>query len=270
MSFTTVEIVKKHLMENHLVIRQIDSEPVKIDADTATSLRYPPISQQSEKVKAKENIKPDYQNVLIPQDNQVVLNKSELIRDSVVVASDSSLGTIYKENLDYTVDYDNGVITRITSGNIPLGTYISIWYMPYRVYTRGVDYSIDYVKGEIKRLGAGDIEPGQWVYVDYESEHAFIEDETITNAISEANEQVLNFIDTVYSSSTDRSLVVAETYLAIGIICRIKALWAVSSGLKNFVSSTWSALADQYKRDAYLFLEKFVGTLTEFKTPHKA
>jgi len=270
MSFTTVEIVKKHLMENHLVISQIDSEATKINADSTASLRYPPVSQQSEKVKAKENIKPDYKKILVPQDSQIVLDKSELIRDSVVVASDSSLGTIYKENLDYTVDYDNGVVTRITSGNIPLGSYVSIWYMPYRVYSRGVDYSIDYTKGEIKRLSAGDIEPGQWLYIDYESEHAFIEDETIVNAINEANEQVLNFIDTVYSSSTDRSLVVAETYLTVAIICRIKALWAVSSGLKNFVSSTWSALADQYKRDAYLFLEKFVGTLTEFKTPRKA
>jgi len=269
MSFTTVEIVKKHLMENHLVVSQVDSEPLKISANSAACLRYPPVNRQSEKVKAKENIKPDYQKVLIPQDNQVVLNKSELIRESVVVASDSSLGTIYKENLDYTVDYNNGVITRIASGNIPLGAYISIWYMPYRVYTRGVDYTIDYVKGEIKRLADGDIEPEQLVYVDYETEHAFIEDETIANAISEANEQVLNFIDTIYSSSTDRSLVVAETYLAVAIICRIKALWAVSSGLKNFVSSTWSALADQYKRDAFIFLEKFVGTLTEFKTPRK-
>lgn len=186
-----------------------------------------------------------------------------------MLASDSSLGTIYKENLDYTVDYNGGVVTRIASGNIPLGTDISIWYMPYRVYIRGVDYTIDYAKGEIKRLADGAIEPDQWVYVDYETEHAFIDDETIVNAINEANEQVLNFIDTIYSSSTDRSLVVAETYLAVAIICRIKALWAVSAGSKNFVSLTWSALADQYKRDAFIFLEKFVGTLTEFKTPRK-
>lgn len=46
MSFTTVEIVKKHLMENHLVISQVDGEPIKLNADSAVCLRYPPVNQQ--------------------------------------------------------------------------------------------------------------------------------------------------------------------------------------------------------------------------------
>ncbi|MCP4582264.1 MAG: hypothetical protein GY839_11665 [candidate division Zixibacteria bacterium] len=270
MSFTTVEIVKKHLMENHIVVSQIDSEPAKISDNSIAQLRYPPVNNLSEKVKAKEQIKPDYQVIAFPPSNQVNLSKSQLIRDTVVVASDSSLGQIYKENLDYTVDFDSGVLTRISSGNLPAGVNVSVWYLPYRVYKKGVDYNIDYTKGELSRIGSGDIEAGQWLYVDYISEYAFIEDDTIVNAINEANEQVLNYIDTVYSSSSDRSLVVAETYLAIAVICRIKALWAVSSGLKNFVSSTWSALANQYKRDAFMFLEKFTGSLSGFKSPAKA
>lgn len=269
MSFTTIDIVRMHLLENHIAVSDIDSEPVKLAADTSGQLRYPPVNKESETVKAKEQIKPDFYQAMFGTDDKITLPKGDLIRDSVVVASDSSLGQIYKENIDYSADYNAGVITRITDGAIPAGS-VAIWYMPYRVYTRGADYQIDYETGRLTRISSGEIEAGQWLYVDYISEYAFVDDDTIKNAISEANEQVLNFIDSVYSSSTDKSLVIAETYLAIAIICRIKALWSVSSGLKNQSGSSWSVLADQYKKDGYIFLEKFIGSLGSFKSPRKA
>ena len=270
MSFTTVEIVRKHILENHISLSDVDSEPVKVGDDSSCFLRYPPVAKDSETVKGKEQIKPDYQEITFLGENQVNLAKSELIRDTVVVASDSSLGHIYKENIDYTIGYSGGIIVRLPDGDIQAGGQVSVWYVPYRVYIRGTDYAIDSESGEIKRLASGDIEIGQWLYVDYRSEYAFINDEIIVNAINEANEQVLNFIDSVYSSSTDRSLVIAETYLSVAIICRIKAMWAVSSGLKNSFSAIWSVLADQYKRDGYLLLEKFIGSIGAFKSPHKA
>ena len=270
MSFTTIEIVRKHILENRIAVGEVDSEPVKIGADSIGYLRYPPVNTGSEKVKAKEQIKPDYQEVIFLSDDRADLLKTDLIRDSVVVASNSSLGHVYKENIDYTVDYNAGTIMRISDGEIPSINHISVWYMPYRVYTRGSDYTIDNETGTIKRTAGGDIESGQWLYVDYTSEYAFINDGTITNAINEANELVLNFIDSIYSSSTDRSLVVAETYLAIAIVCRIKAMWAVSSGNKNTPGSAWSALSDQYKKDAYLMLEKFIGSIGAFNSPNKA
>lgn len=270
MSFTTVEIVKKHILEKHIGIQQIESEPVRLVADTAVGLKYPPVYSGSDKVKAKEQNKPDYQTVDFSGLDEVTLNKPELIKDSVVVASDSSLGKIFKENIDYIVDYNEGVLTRLSSGEIPQEATVSVWYVPFRIYTRGQDYKINYNKGEITRLSGGDIESGQWVYVDYVSEYTFIDDEVIANAINEANEQVLNFIDSVYTSSSDKSLVVAETYLAVSIVCRIKAMEAISSGLKDTVSSSWSVLAEQYKRDGYILLEKFTGSFGGFKPPEKA
>ena len=270
MSFTSIDIVRKHILENHISLSEIDSEAVKIGADSPTYLRYPPVIKGSEKVKAKEQNKPDYQKLIFNAGDTINLGKANLIRDSVVVASDSSLGQIYKENIDYTIDYTAGVIRRLNDGEIPEYQDLAIWYMPYRVYTRGTDYTIDYETGRVKRLASGDIEAGQWVYIDYNSEYAFITDETIGNAIGEANEMVLNFIDSVYSASTDRSLVVAETYLAIAVICRIKSMWAAAAGGKNNISATWSALSDQYKKDAYNLLEKFIGSIGAFKSPRKA
>ena len=270
MSFTTVEIVKKHILEKHVGVQQVESESVRIVADSSVNLRYPPVYSGSEKVKAKQQIKPDYQTVDFSGSDEVGLNKEELIKDTVVVASDSSLGEIFRENVDYIVDYDEGILTRLSSGEIAPGATVSVWYIPFRIYTRGQDYKINYNRGEITRLSAGDIKSGQWVYVDYVSEYAFIDDEIITNAINEANEMVSNFIDSVYASSSDKSLVVAETYLAVSIICRIKALEAVSTGLKDTISSSWSSLSDKYKKDAYILLEKFAGSLGGFTPPKKA
>ena len=270
MSFTTIDIVRKHLIENHVAVDQVDSEPVKLISDSSAKLKYPPVNDGSEKVKAKEQIKPDYQLADFSSSNKVNLGKTDLIRDSVVVASDSSLGIIYKENLDYTVDYNSGLLTRISVGNIPQGATVAIWYMPYRVYTRGVDYKIDYNKGEISLVGSGDIESGQWVYVDYVSEYAFVDEEMIVNAINEANEQIMNFIDSIHNSSSDRSLVIAETYLTVAIICRIKALHTISSGVNNNAGSLWQVLADQYKREAYFLLGKFAGSLSGLHAPKKA
>jgi hypothetical protein len=270
MSFTTVDIVRKHLLENHVAVDRIDSEPVKITQSSAARLRYPPVYSGSEKVKAKEQLKPNYLTADFSSSDKVNLGNSDLIRDSVVAASDSSLGTIFKENIDYTVDYETGYLTRLSGGGIPQGGTVSIWYMPYNVYTRGSDYNIDYGKGEIKLIVSGDIESGQWVYVDYTSEYAIIDDEIIINAINEANEQIVNFIDSIYSSSSDRSLVIAETYLSISIICRIKALRNMDSSLRTNSDNSWTTLADRYKRDAFLMLGKFAGSIGNLNTPEKA
>jgi len=270
MSYTTIEIVKKHLLENRLIAGRIENEPLSLAVADESRLKYPPVSEGSEKVKAKEQFQPEYQRVSFAVENEVSLNKSDLIRDSVVVATDSSLGSIYQENIDYSVNYFDGTLSRLPDGNIPSGAEVSVWYVPYRVYGRGIDYGIDYATGKISRIPSGDLEIGQLVHVDYESTYARVDDEAIANAIEEANEQVLNFIDSVFESSSDRSLVVAETYLAVSIICRIKALGAISAGSKNAGNSLWVGLADQYKKDAYLLLAKFVASIEGFRAPRKA
>lgn len=270
MSYTTIDIVKKHLLENQLIAGRIEDEPLKLTIDAESKLKYPPVSEGSEKVKAREQFKPEYQRSSFAQEDEVDLNKNNLVRDSVVVATDSSLGTIFQENIDFSISHADGILSRLPDGNIPAGAEVSVWYVPYRVYSRGADYGVDYATGKISRISSGDLEAGQLVYVDYESAYARVDDEAIANAIDEANEQILNFIDSVYQSSSDRSLVVAETYLTVSIICRIKALGAISAGTKNAGNALWIGLADQYKKEAYLLLEKFVASIEGFKAPRRA
>jgi hypothetical protein len=266
MSYTTIETVKKHILEKRLGPQKVEGETVRLVGVSPGQLRLPPLITDSEKVMAIAQNKPDFQTITFDSNESAVLNKSNLVSDSVVVASNSSLSRIYIENIDFLVDYDTGKLTRLTEGAIPANATVAVWFMPFRLYIKNEDYRINYAKGEIVRVISGAIYSGQTLIVDYGSESAGLDDEVIENAISEANDQVLNFIDPACSTSTDRSLVVGETYLAMAIICRIKAMENIGLG----GSSTWIALADQYKKDGYLVLNKFANTFNSLTPPKKA
>lgn len=274
MSFTTKAIVKKHILDHHLGSTLIENEPVRLTGNDSVSLQRRMILKDSEKVKGKEQIEPVEEIVSFSGSDTFGLSHSELMLDTVVVAGDSSLGTVYLENIDYSIDYDAGEIQRIDSGSLAAGAGVVIWYLYYRIYQRGVDYDIDYMKGTLRRRSSGDIESGQRVLVDYTAEYGGLDDEAIDNAITESHEQVLSYIDNAHSDSADRSLVSGETYLTVSIICRIRAMEAVSparGGATNAVEAkSWSALSDTYKKEAYAILSRYTGIVGSFKSPSKA
>jgi hypothetical protein len=265
MSFTSLEIVRKHILEKHLGVNRVVSESLCFRTEDPIRVVFPPIQEGSEIVKSITRHRPEFQVAAFGSSNEISLSGKPVVKDTVVVAGDSSLGLIYQENIDYLVDYANGVISRIASGAIDTGRGLAIWYLPYRTYAKDIDYWIDYAKGELVRLSDGSIYPGQALEIDYISKFGIIDDDIIANAINEANESVLNYIDSAYIDSSDRSLVIGETYLAIAIICRIKALESVSAGMADNAKSSWLAIADQYRNEAFAYLEKFaaaVGSLT--------
>ncbi len=274
MPYTTKDIVKKHILDHYLGSTLIENEPVRLTGNDTVNLQKRMILKDSEKVKGKERLEPVEETVIFTGSDTFGLSHSELIPDTVVVAGDSSLGTIYLENIDYHIDYDAGEIRRINSGSLAAGASVVIWYLHYRIYQRGVDYDIDYQKGTIRRRSSGDIESGQRVLVDYTAEFGGLDDEAIENAITEAHEQVLSYIDETYRDSADRSLVSAETYLTVSIVCRIRAMEAVSPsrGRANNAAEakSWSALSDTYKKEAYIILSRFTGVISSFKSPRKA
>jgi len=232
------------------------------------------IIPDSEKVKGKEMIEPFREDIDFSGSETVELSRTELIPDTIVVAADSSLGTIYVENLDYHVDYDSGRIIRIQSGSIPAGAVAVAWYLYFRIYERGSDYDFDYQRGRVRLRSQGDIESGQNVFIDYTAQFSGIDDDSMDNAIAEADDQVLGYIDDIYRDSNDRSLVTAETYLAVSIVCRIKAMesMSVSSARTNSSneSKSWSTLSDLYRKEAYSLLAKYAASIGSLKSPKKA
>jgi hypothetical protein len=226
----------------------------------------------SETVKAKEQNQPFQENITFVNGDTANLAHPKIVPDSVVVAGDSSLGLIYVENVDYHIDYNLGTCRRISSGSIPQGGGAVIWYLAYRVFGRGVDYDFDYQKGAIRRRSSGAIESEQKVLIDYTTEYSSLDDESIENAIVEASEQITSFIDESYRESSDRALVMAETYLAVSIICRIRAMESMSPSKAKTGNDTgsWAAVSDMYRKEAFNIMAKFAGRSGAFKSPAKA
>lgn len=273
MPFTTSEIVKKHILDHHLGSTNVENESVRLQGTDWIQLQKHVILAGSEKIKGKEQLEPTREDVSFASADSQSLSHSELIQDTVVAASDSSLGTIYIENIDYHVDYDSGEITRLTGGSIPSGANVSVWYLYYRVYEKGVDYDLDYRRGRVKRISFGAIESGQSILADYTAEYGALDDEAIENAITEADARIVDFIDSAYHDSSDRLLVSAETYLAVSIICGIRAMESVSPTLGRTGSSeamSWTALSDMYKKEAYNILSKFAGPGNRLNSPSRA
>lgn len=260
MSFTNIDLVKKHIREHHIGTTNIENVACHLLGQTPFQLPHINIRPDSERVKGKEQNVPTQEKISFSSSDTVFLSHQELIPDTVVVAKDSSLGEIYVENIDYSIDYDNGRVTRIPDGSIPQGSEVVIWYLWFRIYTKDADYYIDYSKGQITRITSGVIEDGQWVLVDYTVEFGLLSDEVIKNAIVEANDKTLKVIDPSYSNSTDQSLVTAETYLAVSILCNIKALEVMTQNpgsIAKSLSLAWSNMSSVYRERAFDFLKKF-------------
>lgn len=274
MPFTTKEIVKKHILDHHIGSAKIYDEKIQLNAADSSQLEKRMILADSERVKAREQNDPNEENISFASSNSASLAHNQVIPNTVVAANNSSLSKIYIENIDYQIDYNSGIITRIVSGSIPEDGAVSVWYLNYRVYQRGSDYDMDYQAGTLKRRSGGAIESGQWVLVDYTTEYGNLDDSSIENAISEANDQVLSFIDEAYRESADRLLVTAETYMSVAIICRIRAMESISPSRGKTdggnESRSWAALSDMYKKEAYNILSKFAGRLGSFKSPASA
>jgi hypothetical protein len=240
---------------------------------TPFQLSHINILPSSERVKGKEQNLPTQENISFSSSDTVSLSHPELIPDTVVVAKDSSLGEIYVENVDYSMDYDNGRITRIPDGSIPEGSKVVVWYLFFRIYAKDTDYRMDYNKGQIRRIGSGEIEDGQWVLVDYTVEFGLLIDEVIANAIVEANDKILKIIDPSYSNSTDQSLVTAETYLAVSILCNIKALEVMTQNPESTAKSlsvSWSNMSSVYQERAFDLLKKFKKDPGGLRSPYAA
>jgi hypothetical protein len=168
------------------------------------------------------------------------------------------------------MDYETGVLTRGDGSSIPAGSEVAAWYFSYRIYSEGVDYAVDYEKGTLRRVISGAIENGQSVFVDYQTQGSFFDEDQIGNSIAEADDLMMRLIDPVYQDSTERSLITAETYLAVAILCRAKASVALQSnsvaGAAD-ISKAWRELADRYENDGLRLAANFAAGKGRVSSP---
>jgi hypothetical protein len=269
MPFTNIETVRQHLSEPGAVRDTFRDVALPLVGTSPAVLVHANLRPGTVKVKGKEIGSPSNQSVVLGS-QPVTLAAPELIPDSVVVASDSSLGTIYTENSDYHIDYAVGTISRTTTGAITAGDQVAVWYYAYRIFVEASDYAVNYEKGTIRRVPTGAITDGQVVFVDYEAQAGGFDDFQIGNAIAEADDILLKSIDPGYQESNDQTLVTAETYLTLAILCRLKASRALESSSvvgAAEISRSWRELADRYDADGLRLAARYTTTTGCMQAP---
>jgi len=271
MPFTDRELVKKHLVDFRVGQAEVKGFRAVLSGTDSLQLPHSGLVESSVVVKAIESSSPELETRTLA-DDWVSLAHTDVVSGSVVMANDTSLGTVYVENVDFTVDYDNGQLRRIDAGKITSGQTIAVWYFYYRRYTAGVDYTVDATNGRIDRLNDGAIEDGQAVLIDYTAGFGALTDEAIDQAIAEADQAIVQAIDSRYHDSIDPGLVVAETQWAVSLLCRVRAAAELSGpSLKTTAAASaakaWMELAEQYYQSAARSLKRFCRLVPAMRSP---
>jgi hypothetical protein len=257
MSYTNLETVRKHINLDEIPGGEKSDYPVTFVDLEWVNLPGRGIVDNSVVVKAIKNYAPISETITLG-DGVVSLSNSRLVANSLTVASDSSLGAIYKENIDFSVDNAEGTIIRLIDGEIISGSAVIVWYYYYSIYSEGIDYSINYQSGMIRRLPGGNIQPKQTVLVDYELTYNQLNDEYISEAVDEANAIIEKLIDPGRQFGADLTLQTAATCLAVSIVCRMAAISDLRFGDSGKqTASAWLSLAESYRDDYKDLLKAF-------------
>jgi len=270
MSYTNINLVRRHIsLENPLVGRH-NSLAVVFDTSGEIVLPGGGIAPEALVVKAVRSSVPEYENRPLA-DTPLTLAGQDPVPGSVTLASDRSLGRLYVENVDYTVDYGAAKITRLPDGDIASGAKVAIWYYNYSRYREGLDYTVAWADSLIRRLPGGEIRVGQTVYVDYGLTGSSLNDNVMRQAVAEANAIVAGEIDSGRAFGSDLTLQTAATYLAVSILCRV----AAADGLNRLQAparnaESWLALAEHYRGDYERLIKLFRPRVTGLKQPTRA
>lgn len=258
MPFSNINNLRLHLSEFARSLGKIENLPLSFDGASSIKLPHRSIKSDSEKVKGRETVRPDFEKLNLASD-WVSLAQSDLVPQSVVVSKDESLTVIYRENVDYSVEYSGGRVRYLADGQITDGQQVSVWYYHYRIYQRGVDYQISYSSGTVSLIPDGALESSQPLLIDYEIESVSVSDESLAQALEEAHVIMLGMIDEDYHASGDRQLEVAETCLALEVVARMKGHEALQSSAlstsgRTYLGREYLNLGESYRRQAEALL----------------
>lgn len=256
MPYTTVDLIKKQTL-----IPGAESAPAQSVEATLTGTQNAQVAPGrivpgSVTVKSAGQVAPTSESVKFTSDT-IIASGAPLVPGSLTLASDSSLGEIYSEGIDYTVEHVTGAITRAGGGAIPSGATAHFWYFPYTVYVEGADYVVDEISGQIKRIGSGAILPGGRVIVDFQAETPGFTDDVFNEAALEANQRVSSAVDPNGNFGANLILQTAATYLGASIICRIAATAALVTDTQGKNASLWLETSRSFAKDASDLLDNF-------------
>ncbi len=257
MSYTNTDLVKSHIRLSAMSPSAIFDYPAKLTGTDWAELPGEVIKEASVVVKAITSTEPYYERITLA-DVPVILSGGPAVPMPVAVASDSSLGRIFEENVDYMIDYSGCTVSRISTGTITAGSALSVWYFRYQAYVENQDYQVDYLKGRVSRLSGSAINSGQQVLVDYELSPSGREDSIIEAAVGHANGIVEAQVDPGGKFGASPILQGAATFLAVSFVCRMAAAIDLGSGAATSQNAAaWLSLAESYRRDFDEMIKNF-------------
>jgi len=257
LSYTNITQVRRHLALPFGVSEQITDVPVTLGDDGYTAFHGGAVDATTVVVKSVHSGQPS-RVTATPVGGGLSFSTGPVVAGSVVVASDSSLGTIYAENVDYVVNCVEGTLTFKDGGNLVEGAPLTVWYLPYTIYSAGADYQLRDKPGEIRRLSGGGIAAGETVLLDFNPVYLSLTDEIVSHAVNLANRLVENEVDAEGLFEADPMLGAAATFKALETVCRAAAGHELA-GLRGSdrTATAWMKLADDYAAKAETLLKAF-------------
>jgi len=264
MSWTSLATIRKHLSDAEVASTTIENQEQVLVGTDPVQLGHKSLTSGSEEVKTVDLGSPHSAGGLtLSGASWLNLAHANIVPDTVVVAGDQALDTVYVEGADYVVDYENGKIKRVSGTSIPDETTSYVWYFYFTIHVKDTDYEIDYSNGELNRIDGGALPDSITVFVDYSTSAGTVTDDLINQAITEAEDKILARLkDDFSASSTDQGLKTGATELALAIVCNAKAMdmmLKLPSDESDGAASQWARLSERYEHQAWQTLDRFLN-----------
>ncbi|HEY3295075.1 MAG TPA: hypothetical protein VGL38_06535 [bacterium] len=263
MSFTTLSIVKKHLLSSDAGALIIENVPVTLSGESEVMLPHQNLVESSGAVKLDATVLPYCDGPVVLTDyDKTRLALDRVVPGSVVVALSATLATVYVEEIDYKMSYSAGSLYRVPGGSIPNNQPVYVYYGRYTIYSASSDFEIDYVRGTVRRRAGSAIPDGADVLVDYSVAAGSVTDELISQAIVEAEDLIMRALSTDYNAnSTQQGLQTGTTLLVLSVVARDMATETLGRRLSSDASGRakeWQNLSTLYESRAWQTLRPYL------------
>jgi len=263
MSFTTLAIVRKHLLSTDVGSQTVENVPVTLEGENESTLPNQNLQQYSDTVKWDTTVLPLHEGPIVMSDNgKASLSVGDIVHGSVVLTLGETLSTVYAEEADYILDYATGGLRRVATGGIPNNQPVHVYYSKYSLFSSSTDYAIDYVRGTIHRRTGSAIPDKATVLVDYALPAGSVTDDLISQAIVEAEDLIVRSLSSDFnSSSSNQGLQTGSTLLTLSIVARdmtAENLARRATSDSGGRAKEWQNLSTLYEARAWETLRPFL------------
>lgn len=257
MSYTGIDLVRSYLNSPFPVQSAVYDQPLVMREDDYIVFFGGAIESDSLVVKAVRSNQLSRKMITLDGDTAIVA-AAPFIPDTVLVVSDSSLGSVYVEGKDYLVDYAAATLTLKDGSAILTGQNVTVWYQSYHLCDSGTDYLADLSRGALRRTASGSIGNNETVYLDYRPAFLDPQDELLGSAVREANALVEKAVDPNRQFGADPLLQGAATCRALEIVCRALATRELAGRTRDEKTAlAWLKLSDNYAKRSEELLSSF-------------